>query len=198
MRVLELIYLKYMIVHTGTVTIKDASAATSWICDIILVITWYDPMSREMTLIEKLPSGADIFVNRNAVFWLLFTPRITTLANRFVRGLPVSKFWTVNLSREGVPVVGCTGIMLNIIFIFWSLSNQVLVPFVLSCADAIFGDNWPKIIIMITAKTFRRNGKRRLLLLQLNWYRTFHWAVPISLTIRWTSNYGLNYYTEWC
>jgi hypothetical protein len=38
-------------------------------------------------------------------------PNIATLANKFVTGLPVSKFWTVNLSTDGVPLVGGTGVV---------------------------------------------------------------------------------------
>jgi hypothetical protein len=76
-----------------------------------------------------------MFVNRNVVS--LVPPSITTFANRLVTGLPVCKFWTVNLSADGIPIVGCAGMVLNRIFILFSLSNQVLVPSVITCPHAM-------------------------------------------------------------
>jgi hypothetical protein len=96
----------------------------------------------KMTSIEKSPSTADMFGNGIGAS---VPPTITTLANRFVTGLPVCKFWTVNLSTDGVPIVGCSGVVLNRIFILFSLSNQVLVPFVLTCAYA--GNTQSEIVI---------------------------------------------------
>src|SRR5215472_7748434 len=78
-------------------------------------------MLGKMTLTENRPSGAEIFVNRNVVSSLLGPPNIATLANKFVTGSPVSKFWTVNLSTHGVPLVGGTGVVVNRIFILFSL-----------------------------------------------------------------------------
>jgi hypothetical protein len=83
-----------------------------------------------MTLIENRPSGTDIFVNRNVVSSLLGPANIATLANKFVTGLPVSKFWTVNLSTDGVPLVGGAGVVLNRILILFSLFIQLSVLFV--------------------------------------------------------------------
>src|SRR5215467_5517583 len=86
-------------------------------------------MLGKMTLTENRPSGAEIFVNRNVVSSLLGPPNIATLANKFVTGSPVSKFWTVNLSTDG-HLVGGTGVMVNRIFILFSLFIQLSVLFV--------------------------------------------------------------------
>jgi hypothetical protein len=90
----------------GTITVNDVNEATSRVCDVIFVITWYDPSLTKMTSIEKSPSTADMFGNGIGAS---VPPTITTLANRFVTGLPVCKFWTVNLSVDVVPIVGCSG-----------------------------------------------------------------------------------------
>lgn len=89
---------------------SDANDATTFDCEVILVMTWYNPVSGNRYLMEKTPSGAVILVNLKILSVPLLLVSTTTLADKSVTGLPVCKFRILNLRSVGVSIIGVAGV----------------------------------------------------------------------------------------